>query len=400
MEKSDAIKLLAIDDKPDNLTALSAVVREVLPQALVLTATNGPAGIELAAAEDPDAILLDIVMPGMDGFAVCRRLKADERLKDIPVVFLTALKTDAASRVKALEVGAEGFLAKPLETAELTAQIKTMAKVKAANWRRRTEKDRLEALVAERNHELRQLLEQAERDRRALVNTLENQRRAEESLRESEERFRRAVIGAPIPIMIHAEDGQVITINTPWTRLTGYEHSDIPTIADWTRKAYGTQMDLVRADIDGLYALDGPKAEGEYAITTRSGDSRIWDFSSAPIGKLPDGRRLVISMAMDVTERKHMEEALHRKNEELSTMLDALPVMAWIASDPECLNITGNRAVSEIFAVPPGTNVSQSAAEKGLALKIIHRDSDGVVLPADQLPMQQAISTGQPVLNR
>jgi PAS domain S-box-containing protein len=107
--------------------------------------------------------------------------------------------------------------------------------------------------------------------------------------------------------MIHAEDGQVITINTPWTQLTAYEHSDIPTIADWTRKAYGTQMDLVREEIDHLYSLDGPKAEGEYTINTSFGEQRIWDFSSAPIGQLPDGRRLVISMAMDVTERKKVE---------------------------------------------------------------------------------------------
>ena len=156
MEKTEAIKLLAIDDKPDNLTTLSAVVRDALPQTRVLTATNGPTGIELAAAEDPDVILLDIVMPGMDGFEVCRRLKADERIKDIPVVFLTALKTDAAGRVKALEVGCEGFLSKPLEPAELTAQIRAMTKVKAANRSQRTEKQRLEALVAERTRMVRE----------------------------------------------------------------------------------------------------------------------------------------------------------------------------------------------------------------------------------------------------
>jgi PAS domain S-box-containing protein len=165
--------------------------------------------------------------------------------------------------------------------------------------------------------EQQRLMKQVERDRGALLSTLEDQRRAEEALRESEERFRRAVTGAPFPIMIHAEDGQVVTINTSWTRLTGYEHSDIPTIADWTRKAYGTQMDLVQADIDRLYALDGPKAEGEYTITTRSGDSRIWDFSSAPIGALPNGRRLVISMAMDVTERRRAEQEIRRLNAEL-----------------------------------------------------------------------------------
>ncbi len=155
METSDIIiTLLAIDDKPDNLTTLSAVVRDALPQTRVLTATNGPDGIALATAQDPDVILLDIVMPGMDGFEVCRRLKADEPLKDIPVVFLTALKTDAASRVKALETGAEGFLTKPLEPLELTAQIRAMAKVKQANRRLQTEKAQLEARVAERTQAL------------------------------------------------------------------------------------------------------------------------------------------------------------------------------------------------------------------------------------------------------
>jgi len=154
MEMTAAIKLLAIDDKPDNLTALRAMVRDALPQSLVLTAPNGPAGIALAAAEDPDVILLGSAKPGLDGCEVCRRLKADERLKLIPVVFVTDLTTDAASRVKALEAGAEGFLAQPLDVAELTAQLRAMVKVKAANRSQQLEKGQLEALVAERTQAL------------------------------------------------------------------------------------------------------------------------------------------------------------------------------------------------------------------------------------------------------
>ena len=127
------LTILAIDDHRDNLTTLKAVLADAFPGARVLTALNGLKGIELAFAEDPDVILLDIVMPGMDGFEVCRRLKNDEGLRHIPVVFLTALKTGRESRIKALEVGAEAFLCKPIEDAELTAQIQAMAKIKAAN---------------------------------------------------------------------------------------------------------------------------------------------------------------------------------------------------------------------------------------------------------------------------
>ncbi|MEI6309260.1 MAG: ATP-binding protein [bacterium] len=121
-------------------------------------------------------ILLDIVMPGMDGFEVCRTLKRNERLRTIPVVFLTALKTSRESRIKALEVGAEAFLAKPIDEAELIAQIYAMAKIKAAGESKRLENEQLTALVAGRTREL-------ERE-------LADRRKAEEALRESEERFR------------------------------------------------------------------------------------------------------------------------------------------------------------------------------------------------------------------
>ena len=164
------MKILAIDDKQDNLTTLTAVVREALPDCTLLTALNGLQGIERARTEDPDVILLDIVMPGMDGFEVCRRLKADELLRSIPVVFLTALRTDRESRVKALEVGAEAFLSKPLDELELLAEVRAMTKLKAANRLQQLEKEQLAALVADRTRELEQelaLRKQAEEHLRA-----------------------------------------------------------------------------------------------------------------------------------------------------------------------------------------------------------------------------------------
>lgn len=150
------MKLLVIDDNHDNLTALKAVVSDKLPGVRVFTALNGASGLEVAQAESPDVILLDIVMPGMDGYAVCRKLKADERLKTIPVLFLTALKSDRDSRVKALNAGGEGFLSKPFDELELVAQIQAMAKIKAAALAQQNDKERLAGLVAERTRALQQ----------------------------------------------------------------------------------------------------------------------------------------------------------------------------------------------------------------------------------------------------
>jgi len=170
--------ILVVDDIQDNLTSLRAVIADAFPGAGILTALSGARGIELARTEDPDVILLDIVMPGMDGFEVCRRLKADECLKHIPVVFLTARQTDRESRIMALEFGAEAFLSKPLEESELTAQIRAMIKIKAAAVAQRREKERLSAMVEERTAELNR--------------ELAEHRKAEEALRESERQFQQA----------------------------------------------------------------------------------------------------------------------------------------------------------------------------------------------------------------
>jgi PAS domain S-box-containing protein len=147
-------KILAIDDNNTNLVSLKAIINVAFPGAALYTALNGQKGIELAVINNPDVILLDVFMPGMDGFEVCRLLKLDDRVNDIPVVFLTALKGDKEYRIKALEVGAEGFLSKPIDETELIAQVRAMVKIKAANEQVRDERRRLEELVEEQTRDL------------------------------------------------------------------------------------------------------------------------------------------------------------------------------------------------------------------------------------------------------
>jgi PAS domain S-box-containing protein len=152
---------------------------------------------------------------------------------------------------------------------------------------------------------------------------LTERKQAEIALCESEERFRRAVVNAPFPIVIHAEDGEVVHISQAWTELSGYTADEIPTIAAWAEKAYGAAKNTVKASIERLYSIDRRLEEGEFSITTKQGEKRTWDFSSAPLGRLADGRRLVISMAADVSDRKLTENALRQSEARLRLFVES-----------------------------------------------------------------------------
>jgi diguanylate cyclase (GGDEF)-like protein len=95
----------------------------------VLHASNGVEALELAWEQEPDLILLDVMMPDMDGFEVCRQLKSDESTRDIPVIFITAL-ADAASEARGLEIGAVDYISKPIRLPIVRARIRTHLKMK------------------------------------------------------------------------------------------------------------------------------------------------------------------------------------------------------------------------------------------------------------------------------
>lgn len=156
----------------------------------------------------------------------------------------------------------------------------------------------------------------------------------EQAIKESEERFRRAIEDSPIPIMIHAEDGEVTLVNDAWTGLSGYRLEDIPTISDWTQKAYGRKKGEMERYIKGLYGLKGKNMDLELTVRTRDGRQLIWQFYSAPLGNLPDGRRIVISMAMDITNRRIIEENLRQSEESFRLLADSLPQIVW-STDPD-----------------------------------------------------------------
>ena len=125
-------RILCVDDEPLNLSLLEAMLS---PRGFcVVPAVNGPEALEILRTEYIDICLLDVMMPGMDGFEVCRRIKADEERRNIPVVMITSF-ADQENRIRGIEAGAEDFISKPFDAAEVLARIKMLLHVKALNDR-------------------------------------------------------------------------------------------------------------------------------------------------------------------------------------------------------------------------------------------------------------------------
>ena len=156
---ADKQKILVVDNEPINLVLLEAML---IPFGYeVLTATSGVEALEIVQKARPDLVLLDIMMPGMDGFEVTRRLKGTEETRTIPVVMVTALR-DVSDRVTAIDVGADDYLTKPVDKIELRARVRSLLKVKKYNDHMRDYQQNLKMAVFKRTAQLQRALNQVQ----------------------------------------------------------------------------------------------------------------------------------------------------------------------------------------------------------------------------------------------
>jgi putative two-component system response regulator len=144
-------KIMLIDDMPQNLKLLSSMLEGQGYE--VFAFVSGELALKAASKNPPDLILLDIKMPGLDGYQVCQRFKADKKLEKIPVLFLSAL-ADVDDKLKAFQVGGVDYITKPFQIEEINARVKTHLKIKELQADLEMHNEHLEELVTAQVKEL------------------------------------------------------------------------------------------------------------------------------------------------------------------------------------------------------------------------------------------------------
>jgi PAS domain S-box-containing protein len=269
-------KILAIDDKQEILDLISSLLTRLIPECVVLTAKSGIKGIEKAKTELPDTILLDFQMPEMDGFEVCKRLKTDKDTMHIPVIMLTGVLVDLKSRVKGLQLGADAFLAKPIEGTELAAQVKVMLRIKKAEDILRKEKDLLEEVVQERT----------------------------KALLESEEIYRTLFKNAAEAIYV-AQDGKIKFLNPKTEELYGYSAEEL-TSKPFTDFIYEKDQKMVLERHKKRLRSEVLPSTYPFRIINKAGETKWVEINVVSFSW--ENRPATLCFLTDISERTKNEE--------------------------------------------------------------------------------------------
>lgn len=285
-------QILAIDDNRDNLVTITAQLKLFIPNCDIITAQSGEQGIQLAIKNQPDIILLDVHMPGIDGFETCKLLKANAETSHIPVIILTAIRTDSKSRVKALELGADAFLSKPIDESELAAQVKAMLRIKRAEDKLRNENEHLEEMVAQRVEDLSISNKQLRRE-------MEERKRAQYELEMKSNAIENSLNGFDIV----DQDLRLIYVNKAYVKMWGYDRSE---------EVIGTSpIDHCLDSGIPQKIISTLKKDGKCKIefTGKKKDGSEFDvLMYAHLAHDANGNEIYPSASVDVTNRKQAEK--------------------------------------------------------------------------------------------
>jgi PAS domain S-box-containing protein len=294
--------ILIVDDTPSNLEVLLDFLED--SGFKVLVAEDGESAIEGAEYAPPDLILLDILMPGIDGFETCRRLKANEATQDIPVIFMTAL-TETVDKVRGLSLGAVDYITKPLQHEEVLARITLHLNLRNLTKTLQEQNLRLEEEIRERKR------------------SEEEREQAFTALQESEARFRRLVESNIIGIILADLSGKITDANDAFLQMVGYEREELRSgQLHWDKMTPPEYQDVEEKAIAELLSSGVfTSYQKEYI---RKDGTRV----PAMVGGafIEESQQTLVGFVLDITERQQAEQKIREQAALLDITTDAILV--------------------------------------------------------------------------
>jgi PAS domain S-box-containing protein len=275
--------ILIIDDSLPSLRLLANLLQERGYK--VHGILKGEKALSTARLAKPDLILLDIKMPELDGYEVCKLLKSDEQTSNIPIIFISAL-SEVLDKVKAFAIGGLDYITKPFQAEEVLARVENQLKIQF-----------LTQQLIEKNTQLSQEIVKSQR----LQAELSNQNRIKESILNS----------AQTGICLTDENGLFVEVNRAYCQLYGFTVEELigkPFTVHFPDATEEEKLVLIQEYQNFIYNV-GNHDKGEFSVQRKDGGELVVDVRRSRFQQ-DDGRCFVVTTVMDITERKQMEEKL------------------------------------------------------------------------------------------
>jgi PAS domain S-box-containing protein len=331
--------ILLVDDNPANLGVLTQLL--TAQSWRVLVAQQGESGLRIAQRVQPDLIMLDVLLPGMDGFATCRRLKADVATAEIPVLFMT-VRMEAADKLKGFQAGAVDYITKPFQAEEVLARVRTHLRLRQLTHSLQEQNEQLQQEIAERR-QAEAALQRAhvELERRVQERTAEliqanadlqaqiaERRRIEEELLTERNLLRTLIDNAPEQIYVKDTESQFVLANT----------------ATMMRLNISTPDQLLgKTDIDFFLPEQAAEYRAEELAVLQSGRPMVnkeessinpqtgtlsWGLTTKVPVRDAHGQIIgLVGMSRDITELKRAEEQLRANEIQLRAYTQRLEIL-------------------------------------------------------------------------